>query len=200
MKSLKNLAASSAVFVLASMIVTNPSHADPVTPASVTQLSSCVPPDAQNPAVKRMVAATATAEARNGGKASMKPVIEVIWNRACDPAHRYGMTLEDVVKKPFAFSVWNPGEPSVAWMEQLIRGERVDRRDINLAFEDALELVDEMLDDRAGRTLGRCVYHYYAPKAVLQPPPWARADRLVTQAGGHLFFVDVDSPQVGKTC
>ncbi len=121
------------------------------------------------------LARTLWAEARGDGRRGMEAVACVVMNRV----HRqtwWGRNVVDVCRKPWQFSCWNPGTPS---LERLLKVSPADA-----AFAQALDIADLAVKaDWKDFTDDACHYH-----TVDILPDWAAGQTPCFRLGRHVFY------------
>lgn len=123
-----------------------------------------------------VMARTIWGEARNQGVAGMQAVANVIMNRV-KKGGWYGLTAEEVCKKPYQFSCWLKSDPNY---EKLTNVDTSDRQ-----FAQALDIAKKALNGEIGdNTGGATEYHTTAIK-----PNW-NWNKLIKTAsiGDHVFY------------
>ena len=133
-----------------------------------------------------LIARTAYGEDGNGGRWGMQAVINVIDNRR-KAGGWWGDTWEDVILKPYQFSIWNArtvaaykNDPQFKRYLSVI--ESVDEK--NASFAEAKKLAalayDGKLDDITGGA-----NHYKLPTARAA---WAEGVEPIAHIGNHDFY------------
>lgn len=128
---------------------------------------------------REVVAATLWGEARNQDENGRRAVAGVIANRA-RTRYRRCASAREVCLDRWQFSCWNPGDPNLPKMLQVVA--RPDRD-----FAPALALADEVLANTLV-DITRGARHYHAAGVR---PAWARGHRPCAVFGDHLFYNDV---------
>ena len=123
-----------------------------------------------------LLARTIWGEARGEGTQGMHAVANVIMNRV-KKGGWYGATVQDVVLKPYQFSVWNKGDPN--------REKALEVTTADSQFWTAKKLAslayNGQLDDITG---GAVNYH-----AKYVSPSWAKSMTKTATIGQHIFYV-----------
>ena len=129
---------------------------------------------------EQILARTAWAEDRSGGRAGMEPIMGVVLNRAEDPGKDWwGDDVIGVCLQPGAFSCWHWKDPNFRPLLTVDIGD-------NVQFREALELAQRAVSglpiDRANGAT-----HYYARAS--EPPDWSFTDgKLRQEARAPCFF------------
>jgi len=124
------------------------------------------------------MARTVWGEARGEGEPGMVAVAWVIRNRL-SRLRRFGATLAQVCRQPWAFSAWNQGDPN--------RSQLLAVTDADPQFRQAQQIVSDVLADRvADPTMGSQFYLVTGTAA-----DWAIDHAPVVEIGRHSFFNDV---------
>ena len=122
-----------------------------------------------------LLARTIWGEARGEGTQGMHAVANVIMNRV-KKGGWYGATVQDVVLKPYQFSVWNKEDPN---REKALSVTVADSQ-----FWTAKKLAslayNGQLDDITG---GAVNYH-----ANYSSPSWAKSMTKTATIGKHIFY------------
>lgn len=121
------------------------------------------------------LARTAWGEARNQGVPGMQAVINVIMNRV-KKGIWWGDTVQDVVLKPWQFSVWNEDNENSRAMKEVT----LDDYQYKVAYELAEKAVNGQLEDI---TNGATHYH-----TVYVNPSWASELTYLGTIGNHKFY------------
>ncbi|MGE5545571.1 MAG: cell wall hydrolase [Solirubrobacterales bacterium] len=132
-----------------------------------------------------VLARTLWGEARGEPVAGKEAVASVVLNRvarakAAGGRHWWGGTVEEVCRRPWQFSCWNPGDPNRAKIEAVTMEDRTFRTCVRIARR---ALGGVVADATEGAT------HYHAIGLL---PPWARGLTPTAEIGGHLFYKDVE--------
>jgi spore germination cell wall hydrolase CwlJ-like protein len=126
------------------------------------------------------LARTIWGEARGEGTAGMEAVANVVMNRVAFSRARggywWGNTVEEVCRKPWQFSCWNPTDPNVLKLRQLTTADTQFRQAITIAAA----AVDGRLPDRTGGAT-----HYHAPSVR---PAWRVSAVKTAMIGAHTFY------------
>lgn len=130
----------------------------------------------------RLLAATAWGEARSEGEDGMRAVAHVIVNRV---GARFGETVEDVVRAPWQFSVWNRGDPN---RRLVMNPDRYAASGMNFeTWQIAQRVAREVLSGQSvDPTNGALFYHTTAIR-----PWWSRYGEGARTIGAHIFYRDV---------
>ena len=136
-----------------------------------------------------LIARTAYGEDSTGGSKGMQAVINVIQNRRRRGGW-FGGTWEDVILKPYQFSIWNAKTvPAYAEDPVFVRYVNVIESvtDKNVSFAEARRLAalayDDNLEDlTAGST------HYKLPTAAAA---WAVGKTPAAKVGSHEFYNNI---------
>lgn len=136
-----------------------------------------------------LIARTAWGEDYIGGVSGMQAVINVIENRL--KSGKYGKTWQDVILKPYQFSIWNAKtvpayKENATFQRYLSNIMNVDEK--NADFAQAKKLAargyDGTLPDlTSGST------HYKLPSVTAE---WARGKYPVAHVGSHDFYNDIE--------
>lgn len=125
------------------------------------------------------LAKTIWGEARGEGAEGMQAVANVIMNRV-DRGGWYGLSVKDVVLKPYQFSCWNAGDPNRVKLDNLTLAELSTFG----ALEIAQKAIAGQLPDITG---GATEYH----AANIKPNwDWSKLQKTV-QIGNHIFYRSV---------
>lgn len=123
-----------------------------------------------------VLARTIWGEARGEGLAGMRAVAAVIMNRV-QQGGWWGNTVEEVCKKPYQFSCWNPGDPNLHKVQTVT----LDNPQFKLAYQVAQQAISGQLNDETG---GATHYHTTAITAN-----WADSLTQTGTIGSHIFYV-----------
>lgn len=133
-----------------------------------------------------LIARTAYGEDGNGGRFGMQAVINVIDNRRKSGGW-WGNTWEDVILKPYQFSIWNArtvaaykNDPQFKRFVSVI--ESVDEK--NAAFAEAKHLAALAYDGKLADITGGA-NHYKLPTARAA---WAEGVEPIAHIGNHDFY------------
>lgn len=133
-----------------------------------------------------LIARTAYGEDGNGGRFGMQAVINVIDNRR-RAGGWWGDTWEDVILKPYQFSIWNArtvaaykNDPQFKRYLSVI--ENVDEK--NAAFAEAKQLAAQAYDGKLPDITGGA-NHYKLPTARAS---WAEGGEPIAHIGSHDFY------------
>lgn len=132
-----------------------------------------------------ILARTVYGEARGESAKGQRAIISTILNRV-KKGGWWGATVEDVCKKPYQFSCWNPetvGDDSPSAVANYNAMMSVDRTDPTFEYIYVLSstaLNEGITDYSNGAT------HYHA-KSV--NPSWASKLTKVAEIGNHIFYV-----------
>ena len=150
---------------------------DPQNPVDVTE------DPALDPAVDTL-ARTIYGEARGERVVGKEAVAQVVMNRVRrarrSGRHWWGNTVEEVCRKPWQFSCWNPNDPNRAKVASVDARNRTFRTCLVIAKRALRGRID---DPTEGAT------HYHARGTA---PPWARRRRPSAEIGRHLFYNDIE--------
>lgn len=154
---------------------------EPVEAAPLESLAALAPAYVNEDEL-RLLAATAWGEARSEGEDGMRAVAHVIVNRV---GARFGETVEDVVRSPWQFSVWNRGDPN---RPLVMNPDRYATSGVNLeTWEIAQRVAREVLSGQSvDPTNGALFYHTTAIR-----PWWSRYGEGAHTIGAHIFYRDV---------
>ncbi len=146
--------------------------------------ASPAPPKGPDPAVD-VLARTIYGEARGEKLKGREAVASVVMNRVRkarrrNGRHWWGGTVEEVCRKPWQFSCWNPNDPNRAKLLAVGPANRTFASCLRIAKR---AVADEIPDATDGAT------HYHARSVS---PPWARGRTPSAIIGGHLFYNDVE--------
>ena len=126
-----------------------------------------------------VLARTLWGEARGEGKAGMEAVACVILNRVQRQQGRWGLTVEEVCRKPRQFSCWNLDDPN--------RPRLLAVGEADADFASALEISERAV--RGGLTdVTRGSTHYHTRSVH---PDWSAGKVPAFELGAHLFFNDI---------
>ena len=125
-----------------------------------------------------LLAKTAWGEARGEGASGMQAVINVILNRV-RAGSWYGLTVENVVLKPYQFSCWNDTDPNKDKILSLKTEDPAFIQAKSLAFAGYNGLLADITN---GAT------HYHTIGAT---PNWAKAMVQTKTIGNHIFYKEV---------
>lgn len=135
----------------------------------IDNLSVPTPPKDQE-----LLARTIWGEARGEGVKGMQAVAEVIINR--QNKNRFPDTIEEVVKQPWQFSVWNESDVNKN------KALQVDKS--NDMYKKALLIAEKVLHNQHEPLVGEAD-HYHATYVT---PSWADPNKTVAQIGNHIFY------------
>lgn len=133
-----------------------------------------------------LIARTAYGEDGNGGRFGMQAVINVIDNRR-KAGGWWGDTWEDVILKPYQFSIWNARTVAAykndpQFKRYLAVIENVDEK--NAAFAEAKQLAAQAYDGQLPDITGGA-NHYKLPTARAS---WAEGVEPIAHIGSHDFY------------
>ena len=123
-----------------------------------------------------LLARTIWGEARGEGQTGMTAVANVVMNRV-KKGGWWGATVQDVVLKPYQFSVWNDGDVNKKKALEVTTADSsfwTAKKIASLAY-------NGQLDDITGGAT-----HYYA-KSISQPA-WTLRMTKTAQIGNHIFY------------
>lgn len=140
--------------------------------------AALVPTDDRGLAID-VLARTIWGEARGEPMEGREAVASVVVNRARRRRKHFGLTVEDVCRKPWQFSCWNSNDPNRRRLLEVSLADAVFRHCLDIARR----AVSGTLADR---TAGSTHYHHEAIA-----PVWSRGHSPVTQIGRHRFYNDV---------
>ena len=126
-----------------------------------------------------VLARTLWGEARGEAQEGREAVANVVVNRARRRRKQFGLTVEDVCRKPSQFSCWNSNDPNRTKLERVTVSDPVFRASLEVAHR----AVAGKLPDR---TLDSTHYHH---ESIL--PNWAQGHAPVARIGRHWFYNDV---------
>lgn len=128
-----------------------------------------------------VMARTIMGEARGESDQGKIAVGWVIANRVA-AGKWYSGSIFEVCRKPYQFSCWNVGDPSLIVITKAKVGDPV--------FDKCVDIAQQVLSKSAGDPTGGAT-HYYAN--YISQPAWAKppAD-LTVQIGVHLFYKSVN--------
>ena len=131
-----------------------------------------------------VVARTIFGEARgeyyrpDGGISALISVANVMRNRV-EGSKRFGKTYQEVCRKPYQFSCWNPRDPNALLVARIQRGE--DR-----LFDICLKVAENVIDGVwPDITSGANHYHASWMKSY---PAWAVGTVPSYRCGQHIFY------------
>jgi N-acetylmuramoyl-L-alanine amidase len=128
-----------------------------------------------------VLARTIWAEARNGGKAGMENVAQVILNRAANPRW-WGNSARGVCLAKMQFSCW--------WVKDANYKRMIAVGGDDRAFATAREVASKALLGSLGDDRTKGADHYYAPNGMVGAgaPRWADEAKFTMAAHGHCFY------------
>lgn len=138
-----------------------------------------------------LIARTAYGEDSAGGSRGMQAVINVIQNRRRRGGW-FGGTWEDVILKPYQFSIWNAKTVPAAYGDdpvfQIYLNVIQNVTEKNVSFAEAKRLAALAYDDRLeDLTVGST--HYKLPTAAAA---WAVGKTPVARVGSHEFYNNIE--------
>ena len=144
-----------------------------------------------DPVEKELLAQAIYGEARNQGKEGMEAVGNVVLNRLNKNTY-FGGTLEEVIKKPEHFSVFNPEtSPDKQWNQDIIDNyeETIAATKDDPYFIEALEIAEGLLTGKIEDNTGGAT-HYYNPD--ITTPWWADSPKMtkLKKIGNHTFLLE----------
>lgn len=133
--------------------------------------------------VQDIFARTLWGEARGEGYAGMQRVANVVMNRfrgaRAGRVTWWGESVPEILRKPYQFSAWNPGDPN--------RDKMLSVTADDAAFAQALEIAARALAGTLPDLTGGAT-HYHARTVR---PVWASSATRTAEAGGHIFYKGV---------
>jgi spore germination cell wall hydrolase CwlJ-like protein len=111
----------------------------------------------------------------------MAAVACVVLNRVRHQTY-WGRGVDEVCRKPYQFSCWNPGDRNRAKLLAVQAGDPQFRSALRIAAD---AVTSRLADPTRGAT------HYHARSLAARPPRWAVGHRPCAVIGHHLFFNDV---------
>lgn len=123
-----------------------------------------------------ILARTIWGEARGEGSDGMKAVAAVIMNRV-QKGGWWGNTIEEVCKKPYQFSCWNPGDPNLHKVQTVT----LDNPAFKKAYQIAQYAISGQLDDMTGGAT-----HYHTTSITAS---WSSSLTPTGTIGSHIFYV-----------
>ncbi len=134
---------------------------------------------------KELMARTIYGESRgeyyqkNGGLSSLISVANVIMNRVKSKKKWYGTTVQEVCRKPYQFSCWNPRDPNYAIISNVKKGD-------DKIFDICLHVAEKVLTDQwPDLTGGSINYH---SKKMSKFPEWSNGKKYQLEIGNHVFY------------
>ena len=100
----------------------------------------------------------------------------------------FGKTLDRVCLYRWQYSCWNPktvGQPEDANYKAMMRATTARLK----PYIDAVLKAQHVAGTADDPSLGAC--HYFAPKAVVRRPRWAKGKRPDVVIGAHEFYVGI---------
>ena len=135
-----------------------------------------------------ILARTIFGEARGESEEGRQAVASVILNRVRmanrgGRKHWWGNNIEEVCRKPWQFSCWNPGDPNRAKIEAVTSRNKV--------FANCLVIANEAVAGRLTDPTGGATHYHEASIN----PPWAKILERTVVIGRHLFYKEKEKEQ-----
>lgn len=137
------------------------------------------------------LARTIWGEARGQGYSGMQAVASVVMNRyeaaqrSSGKARQYGRTVEEICKKPYQFSVWNKGDPSLKKMLAVNENNADFRRAVSIADK---ALRGELPDNTGGADHYLNIEFTRKIRRNGTLPDWVDLSRKTASIGAHTFL------------
>jgi N-acetylmuramoyl-L-alanine amidase len=137
-----------------------------------------------------LLARTIWGEARSEGYTGMQAVANVIMNRyalaqsSIIKGQQFGFTIEQIVKKPYQFSVWNANDPNLSKMLAVTSSDQKFRAALQIA-EKALSGVLPDITGGADHYLNIPVTRQIRGGTL---PSWVDLNRKTADIGRHTFL------------
>jgi spore germination cell wall hydrolase CwlJ-like protein len=132
-----------------------------------------------------ILARTIFGEARGEPVRGKEAVAAVVMNRVrrahtAGGSYWWGSTVEEICRRPWQFSCWNPHDPNRTKIETVDPKNRVFQSCLRIARR---ALAGTLSDPTGGAT------HYHSKRVY---PPWAKGRAPSAEIANHLFYADVE--------
>jgi hypothetical protein len=127
--------------------------------------------------------------ARSDGAPGMTAVGHVVLNRKQRQTY-WGLSVEDVCRKPFQFSCWNRGQPGLAALLCVTPTDALFAQARGIALDLLTQDANPQLNVERVRTDPTGGATYFHHRALNPPPRWTQGLGVCARIGNHIFYRD----------